>query len=129
MERPVWVGHWRGGESIVSFARLSLVTNLKPFDPNDIDETLTRVVTHGGATHLLFPYINATGKAPTFNSINCVIDGPTATIEDFAALSALIEQGREPGEWFLSFNTPWLMTASEGKNIRQRGPDLRSKRD
>ena len=105
------------------------MTNLKTFDPNDIDETLTRVVTHGGATHLLFPYIDATGKAPTFNSINCVIDGPTATIEDFAALSALIKQRREPGEWFLSFNTPWLMTASDGKNIRQRAPDLRSKRD
>jgi hypothetical protein len=105
------------------------VTNLKPFDPNDVDETLTRVVTHGGATYLLFPYVNATGKAPTFKSIDCVIDGPTATIEHFAALSALIEQGREQGEWFISFNTPWLMAPSEEKNIRQRVSDLRSKRD
>ena len=105
------------------------MTNLKPFDPNDIDETLTRVVTHGGATYLLFPYINAIGKAPKFNSIDCVIDGPTATVEDFATLSALIKQSREQGEWFISFNTPWLMTASDGENIRQRVSDLRSKRE
>jgi hypothetical protein len=105
------------------------VTNLKPFDPNDIDETLTRVVTHGGATYLLFPYINAIGNAPKFNSINFVIDGPAATIADFAALSALIVQSREQGEWFISFNTPWLMTASEREYIRQRVSNLRSKRD
>jgi hypothetical protein len=105
------------------------VTNLKPFDPDDIDETLTRVVTHGGATYLLFPYISAIGKTPKFNSINCVIDGPTATIGDFAALSASVKQSREQGEWFISFNTPWLMTASEGENIRQRTSAFRSKRE
>jgi hypothetical protein len=105
------------------------VTNLKPFDPDDVDETLTRVVTHDGATYLLFPYISATGKTPKFNSINSVIEGPTATVQDFAALSALIRQGREQGEWFISFNTPWLLTASEGEAIRQRTAAFRSKRE
>jgi hypothetical protein len=104
------------------------VTNLKPFDPNDVDETLTRVVAHGGATYLLFPYINAIGKAPKFDSINCAIDGPAATIADFAALSGLIKQSPSQGEWFISFNTPWLMNNSDGEKIIRRVPAARTKR-
>ena len=43
--------------------------NFKPFDPAEIDETLTRVLTHGGATHLLFPYLSAIGPVPKFSSV------------------------------------------------------------
>jgi hypothetical protein len=104
------------------------VGNFKSFDPVDIDETLTRVVTHGGATHLMFPYINAIGAIPKFNSVGCVIRGPTATVKDFHALSALVKQAGENAAWFISFNTPWLMHPAEAEKIKQVGSVPRGKR-
>jgi len=104
------------------------VDNLKPFDPNDVDETLTRVVTHRGITYVLFPYVNATGEEPRFNSLQCAIEGPAATIDDFAALAQLITQRRSEGKWFISFNTPWLMTAADREKIAQRAAVPRPKR-
>jgi hypothetical protein len=94
--------------------------SFKEFDPKDCDETLTRVVTHGGSSYLMFPFINATGVSPTFNSINCLIKGSAATVQDVERLCELIEQSRKEGEWFISFNTPWLVTESEADDIRQR---------
>jgi hypothetical protein len=94
--------------------------NRKPFNPMDIDESLTRLITHGGHIYLMFPYINAVGMTPKFSSIDFVINGPTATIEDFAALSALAKQAAERAAWFISFNTPWLITPAEAEAIRQR---------
>ena len=102
--------------------------NLKPFDPDDIDETLTRVVTHGQNTYLMFPYIDATGLAPTFSSIDHVIDGTAATIDDFLSLSALLKQAGEDCRWFISFNTPWLMPPSEAAAIAERQLQSRGKR-
>ena len=94
--------------------------NRKPFNPMHIDESLTRLITHGGHTYLMFPYINATGMTPKFNSVSFVIHGPTATVEDYAALSALAKEAAERAEWFISFNTPWLITPAEAEAIRQR---------
>lgn len=104
------------------------MTNFKPFNPKDCDESLTRVVTHGGATYLIFPFINATGISPKFNSINCVIKGPAATVKDFESLSGLVEHNRTQGEWYISFNTPWLITPSESQEIKQRRSVARPKR-
>ena len=103
--------------------------NLKPFDPNDIDETLTRVVTHGRSTYLLFPYINALGAAPKFNSVSCVIKGAAASMADFAALSSSVKKIPEQGEWFISFNTPWLLSPQAANDFRQRASTPRGKRD
>jgi hypothetical protein len=94
--------------------------NRKPFNPTDIDESLIRLISHGGHLYLLFPYINATGMSPKFNSIGFVIHGPTATVEDYAALAAQAKQAAEHAEWFISFNTPWLITPAEAETIRQR---------
>src|SRR6202789_4320360 len=94
--------------------------NLKSFDPADIEESLTRVVSHGRSTYLMSPYINATVSVPRFDSISRVIAGSAATVEDFSALSALVRQATKRAEWFLSFNTPWLVAPSEGQSIRQR---------
>lgn len=102
--------------------------NLKPFDPDDIDESLTRVVAHGGHRYLLFPHINATGVIPKFNSISCVINGAAATIEDLLALSALVRRAGDGAKWFISFNTPWLMPLSEAAEIAQRLEQARAKR-
>ena len=94
--------------------------NLKPFDPADIDETLTRVVSRAGHTYLLFPYIEATGTVPKFNSVGRVIAGAAATITDFAALSAQVNQTAKQAQWFISFNTPWLVALSEAQEIAHR---------
>jgi hypothetical protein len=102
--------------------------NRKPFNPTDIDESLTRLITHGGHTYLMFPYIKATGMTPKFNSIGFVINGPTATMEDYASLSKEVKQAADRAEWFISFNTPWLITSAEAETIRQRRLGAKAKR-
>lgn len=89
------------------------MSNFKLFDPNSVDETLARVVTHGGDSYLMFPYINGIGATPKMNSIGFLIKGPTATVEDFLALSALIRQSREGAQWLIEFNTPWLLPSTD----------------
>ncbi|MDP9090879.1 MAG: hypothetical protein M3O26_19355 [Pseudomonadota bacterium] len=102
--------------------------SLKPFDPNDIDETLTRIVTHRGKRYLLFPFVNAIGAAPKFDSISHVIEAPSATIKDFSALSGLVRQTGETLGWFISFSTPWLMRLSEAEKL-QRTSQRRAPRE
>jgi hypothetical protein len=89
------------------------MSDLKPFDPNDIDETLTRVVVHAGKTHLLFPFVNGVGTEPQYRSIGMVIAGPAATVEDFARLTSMIKHAGKDAVWRIVFNTPWLMRAGE----------------
>jgi hypothetical protein len=102
--------------------------NLKPFDPDEIDETLTRVVTHGRETFLLFPFISAVGPVPKFNSISCVIKGNAATVQDFAALAALVAEAGANGGWAISFNTPWLLPAGQTVSVNPRGAHGRNAR-
>lgn len=102
--------------------------NLKPFNAQDVDETLTRVVAHGDATYLLFPYISAMGHVPKFDSVSYVIGASAATIEEFAALRALVNECRVHGEWFISFNTPWLIAWSDAEIIRQRVLPIKPRR-
>lgn len=101
--------------------------NYKKFDPAEIDETLTRVVTHGDTTYLLFPYVNAVGPVPKFSSVGYVIRGPKATIQDFQALSALAVKAGDNAEWVISFNTPWLIHPAEAEKIKQIGSVERGK--
>jgi hypothetical protein len=104
------------------------MVDLKRFSPDEVDETLTRVVTYGGETFLLFPYINAVRGAPQFNSISSVIKGPAATVADFTTLSDLVRREGEHGRWFISFNTPWLISPAEAEEITGRTTD-RGKRE
>lgn len=104
------------------------MVNLKPFVPDEVDETLTRVVAYGRETYLMFPYINAVRGAPQFNSISCVIKGPTATVADFTTLSDLIRQAGENAQWFISFNTPWLISPANAEDISARRTVDRSAR-
>jgi hypothetical protein len=94
--------------------------DLKPFDPDDIDETLTRVVAHGEKMHLLFPFVNATGNEPKYNSIGMVIAGSAATVEDFRRLTLMIKQGGEGAAWRIVFNTPWLVRSGEADQRSER---------
>jgi hypothetical protein len=85
----------------------------KAFDPEDIDETLTRVVMHAGKTHLLFPFINGVTTEPKYSSVGIVIAGSAATLKDFQALTLLVRRAGEGAAWRIVFNTPWLIRPSE----------------
>lgn len=87
--------------------------DLKQFDPDDLDETLTRVVVHSGKTHLLFPFVHAVGVAPKYNSIGMTIAGPSATVEDFQAMTSLVKRAGDGFLWRIVFNTPWLISRPE----------------
>lgn len=103
--------------------------DFKPFDPDDVDQSLVRVVTYGGKHYVLFPYIDAVGPVPKFNSVAQVIAGPAATTGDLKALSLLVRQAGENAAWFISFTTPWRVRPSEGDSIKQRKAIARGKRD
>jgi hypothetical protein len=96
------------------------MSDSKPFDPADIDETLTRVVTHAGKTHLLFPYINGIAGEPKYSSIGMVIAGSAATVQDFQALTLLIKRAGAGAAWCIVFNTPWLVRPSEAGGSPER---------
>jgi hypothetical protein len=85
----------------------------KLFDPEDIDETLTRVVMHAGKTHLLFPYVNGIANEPKYNSVGVMIAGSVATVQDFHALTLMVKRAGEGAVWRIVFNTPWLIRPSE----------------
>jgi hypothetical protein len=95
--------------------------NLKQFDPQDIDESLARVVTHGGLFYLMFPYISALEGAPHFDSVSVTIAARAATVEDFSKLCDLVKKSGKGAQWFISFSTPWLVRAEEVQDLRSRG--------
>lgn len=98
------------------------MSNSKAFDPADIDETLTRVVAHGGETHLLFPYVNGIAIEPKYSSIGMVIAQSAATVQDFQALTSMVRRAGQGAAWRILFNTPWLIPPSEdgGNTERKR---------
>jgi hypothetical protein len=89
------------------------IDDLKPFDPAEVDETLTRVVAHNGKTYLLFPFVNAAKNAPEYNSIGTVITGNAATVQDFHNLTALLVKAGQGFLWRIVFNTPWLIRIAD----------------
>ena len=103
--------------------------DFKPFDPDDVDQSLVRVVMYGGKHYVLFPYIDVVGAMPKFNSVSQVIAGPTATTGDLKALSLLVRQAGENAAWFISFTTPWRVRPAEADTIKQRKAIARGKRD
>jgi len=100
------------------------MSDSKAFDPADIDETLTRVVTHAGKTHLLFPYVNGIATEPKYSSIGMVIAGPAASVQDFQTLTVMARRTGDNAAWRIVFNTPWLVRPSEdggGAERKRRG--------
>jgi hypothetical protein len=89
------------------------IDDLKPFDPSEVDETISRVVLHNGNNHLLFPFVNATGDVPEYNSVGIAIAGTVATVQDFHNLTALLVKRGQGFLWRIVFNTPWLVRISE----------------
>jgi hypothetical protein len=98
------------------------MSDSKPFDPADIDETLSRVVAHAGKTHLLFPYVNGIASEPKYCSIGMMIAGSAATLQDFHKLTSMARKAGEGAMWRIVFNTPWLVgpTQDDGSSERKR---------
>ncbi len=94
--------------------------NLKPFDPQDIDESLLKIVTHGGRHYALFPYIDALGAAPEMKSVRHTIERNTISVRELDELSSLVKRRGEQAEWFISFSTPWLIRTSEAGDMTHR---------
>lgn len=87
--------------------------DLKPFDPSDVDETISRVVLHNGKTYLLFPFVNATGEVPEYSSVGITIAASAATVQDFTNLTAMLVKRGQGYLWRIVFNTPWLIKISD----------------
>ncbi len=104
------------------------MNNLKPFDPKSIDSSLTRVVTYGADTYLLFPYISTLEKKPQFGSLTLRIKGPAATERDLAAIAVKAQQTAQQAEWFIQFSTPWLLSAKDANELRSQEPVKRHPR-
>jgi hypothetical protein len=94
--------------------------DMKPFDPSDIDETITRVVSHNGKTYLLFPFVNAAKSEPEYNSIGMAIAGSAATVQDFHSLTELIDKAGLGFAWRIVFNTPWLIRIPDDSGASNR---------
>jgi hypothetical protein len=97
-----------------------VMSDSKTFDPADIDETLTRVVTHVGKTHLLFPYVDGIASEPKYDSIGMVIAGSAATVQDFHKLTSMARKAGEGAVWRIVFNTPWLVRPTEDDESPER---------
>jgi len=96
------------------------MSDSKPFDPADIDETLTRVVAHAGKMHLLFPYVDGIASEPKYTSIGIVITGSAATVQDLHKLTSMARKAGEGAAWRIVFNTPWLVRPSEDGSGSER---------
>ncbi len=94
--------------------------NLKPFDPDDIEESLLRLVAYDGRHYALFPYIDVTGSAPEYKSVRHPIARESISAAELGALSAQVKQLGKDAEWHISFSTPWRIKPSDGEAIRQR---------
>ena len=96
------------------------MSNLKLFDPNDIDESLLKLVEHEGKHHVLLPFVDATGAAPEYRSLGQPTEHGAIRMPDLAALTAAM-RARAAGTaiWFILFNTPWLLAEADGQAILQ----------
>lgn len=101
---------------------VSAMDNLKPFDPDDIDNSLVRVVSFGGKRYALFPYVDATTSLPEFRSVRLSIPQPNIAADELAELAALAKRRGENSAWFIQFSTPWLLAKADADSSSRRVP-------
>jgi hypothetical protein len=102
-----------------------MMSNLKPFRPQEIDASLTRLVLHRGSCFLLFPFVNALGAAPKMDSVGLAIAESAATNADITGLIELVETLGAQADWMISFNTPWLVDRAAAQDARARSATAR----
>ena len=95
------------------------MSSFKPLRPEDIDETLVKLIEFSNQRYVLLPFVDATGTAPEFRSLGHPTHHPAVRVQDLDALSTAM-RGREQGAaWFILFSTPWLLRQSDGDAIRK----------
>lgn len=73
------------------------MNNLKPFNPEDIDESLVKLVAFADKRFLLFPFIDATGATPEYRSLGYITDHNSIRVEDLAEITARMKRRAERG--------------------------------
>ena len=98
------------------------MNNLKLFNPDDIDESLVKLVAFAEKRFLLFPFIDATGAAPEYRSLGYATEHSNIRVEDLAELTARMKRRAEGAVWYMLFNTPWLLRHADADAAQKRSP-------
>ena len=85
------------------------MSSFKPLRPEDIDESLVKLIEFANQHYVLLPYVDATGATPEFRSLGHATKHPAVRVEDLDALSAAMHSRKQEAVWFILFNTPWLL--------------------
>ena len=97
------------------------MSNFKPLRPEDIDESLVKLVEFSGHCHVLLPFIDATGAAPEFKSLGHSTLHRSVRMEDLDALTKTMRGHQRAGAWFILFNTPWLLRQADAGAAQKTG--------
>jgi hypothetical protein len=98
------------------------MNNLKPFSPEDIDESLVKLVAFADKRFLLFPFIDATGAAPEYRSLGYPTDHNAIRVEDLTEMTSRMKRRAEGAVWYILFSTPWLLRTSDADAAQKRSP-------
>ena len=94
------------------------MSNMKILNPDDIDESLVKVIEHAGKFHVLLPFVDATGEMPEYRSLGHPLEQLAIKVRDLNALSAAMKtRAQDTAIWFILFSTPWLLPQPEGDAI------------
>jgi hypothetical protein len=96
------------------------MSSFKTLSPDDIDESLMKLVEFAGRRQVLLPFVDATGAAPEYRSLGHATENSSVRLEDLEDLAkAMRSRAGDAAEWFLLFNTPWLLRRSDGDAVRK----------
>jgi hypothetical protein len=96
------------------------MSNYKPLNPSDIDETLVKFLEFGGKRYVVLPFVDATGSTPEYRSVGHLTPHPSLKVEDLQRLStAMASRAQGGAAWFILFNTPWLVSAADSETTRK----------
>ena len=98
------------------------MNNIKLFNPEDIDESLVKLVAFADKGFLLFPFIDATGAAPEYRSLGYPTEHNTIRVEDLAEMTARMKRRAEDAVWYILFSTPWLLRHADADAAQKRSP-------
>lgn len=98
------------------------MNNLKAFNPDDIDESLVKLVAFADKRFLLFPYIDATGAAPEYRSLGYATEHNTIRLEDLTEMTVRMKRRADGAVWYILFSTPWLLRHADADAAQKRSP-------
>jgi hypothetical protein len=101
------------------------MSNFKPLRPEDLDESIVKLVEFSGRHHVLLPFMDATGAAPECRSLGHATEHRSIRIEDLHALAKAMKGSQQGAAWFILFNTPWLLRQSDADAMQKAEPARR----